>query len=141
MFEYNYTVMIGLIIGGLILLKYFSNKAISPFPIFAFPSDKRKNFYIIQKGRFHHFYHPYMFKWTKVKWLHRCCRRTFETKCVGDNFEMLMFWSFSSPTSSNFQHKGAPTFKRCQQYRNSVINIYVAMSNIFHVFEFQILKY
>ena len=60
MFEYNYTAMIGLIIGGLILLKYFSNKAISPFPIFAFPSDKRKNFYIIQKGRFYHFYHPYM---------------------------------------------------------------------------------
>ena len=55
MFEYNYTAMIGLIIGGLILLKYFSNKAISPFPIFAFPSDKRKNFYIIQKGRFDHF--------------------------------------------------------------------------------------
>ena len=63
MFEDNYTAMIGLIISGLILLKYFSNKAISPFPIFAFPSDKRKNFYIIQKGRFDHF-------WCKISFVH-----------------------------------------------------------------------
>ena len=39
-------------IGGLLLVKYFLKKPDSSIPIFAFPSDKRKNFYIIQKSRF-----------------------------------------------------------------------------------------
>ena len=54
MFEYTctYTAIIGLMIGGLLLVKYFLKKPDSSIPIFAFPSDKRKNFYIIQKSRF-----------------------------------------------------------------------------------------
>ena len=54
MFEYTctYTAIIGLVIGGLLLVKYFLKKPDSSTPIFAFPSDKRKNFYIIQTSRF-----------------------------------------------------------------------------------------
>ena len=54
MFEYTctYTAIIGLMIGGLLLVKYFLKKPDSLIPIFAFPSDKRKNFYMIQKSRF-----------------------------------------------------------------------------------------
>ena len=54
MFEYtcSFTAIIGLMIGGLLPVKYFLKKLDSSIPIFVFPSDKRKNFYIIQKSRF-----------------------------------------------------------------------------------------
>ena len=55
--------------------------------------------------------------------LHRCWPRILETKCVGENYEMLMtVWSFSSLTSTNiFIHeRQKPKFKRCNQHRKIV---------------------
>ena len=51
MLENSFTVVIGLIIGGLILAKYFMKKSISSIPIFAFPPDRRENFNMIRKDR------------------------------------------------------------------------------------------
>ena len=51
MLENSFTVVIGLIIGGLILAKYFMKKSISSIPIFAFPPDGRENFNTIRKDR------------------------------------------------------------------------------------------
>lgn len=51
MLENSFTAVIGLIIGGLILAKYFMKKSISSIPIFTFPSDRSENFKMIQKDR------------------------------------------------------------------------------------------
>ena len=51
MLENSFTVVIGLIIGGLILAKYFMKKSTPSIPIFAFPPDRRDNFNIIRKDR------------------------------------------------------------------------------------------
>ena len=65
MFEYSFTAVIGLILASLILVKYFPNKKFSSIPIFPFPSDKRKNFFIIQKRRF-----DQMSNWWQWCWWH-----------------------------------------------------------------------
>ena len=51
MLENSFTAVIGLIIGGLIIAKYFMKKSISSIPIFTFPSDRSENFKMIQKDR------------------------------------------------------------------------------------------
>ena len=49
MLENSLTAVIGLIIGGLLLAKYFMKKSISSIPIFSYPPDRRANFCIIRK--------------------------------------------------------------------------------------------
>ena len=51
MLEKSFTAVIGLIVGGLLLAKYFMKKSISSIPIFTFPSDRSENFKMIQKDR------------------------------------------------------------------------------------------
>ena len=56
MLENSFTAVIGLIIGGLLLAKYFMKKSISSIPIFSFPPDRRDNFKMIRKDRFDLFF-------------------------------------------------------------------------------------
>ena len=51
MLEISFTAVIGLIVGGLLLAKYFMKKSISSIPIFSYPPDRRANFCIIRKDR------------------------------------------------------------------------------------------
>ena len=58
--------------------------------------------------------------WTK-KWLHRCWWRMLETKCVGDNFEMLVTVFAVFVTNILYlQHKRqAPIFERRHEWLDS----------------------
>ena len=66
MLENSFTVVIGLIIGGLILAKYFMKKSISSIPIFAFPPDRRENFNMIRK--FENVKTSVIFKHLVIEW-------------------------------------------------------------------------
>ena len=56
--------------------------------------------------------------------LHRCWWRMLETKCVGDNFEILVTVLVVFVGNILYLLTWASlTTKRCQQYRNSVTNI------------------
>ena len=61
-----------------------------------------------------------------VQWrLHRCWWRMLKTKCVGDNFEILVivFAVFGTIIHYHFTYSRAPTSKRCHEYLNSVTTI------------------
>ena len=66
-------------------------------------------------------------KWWK-SWLHRCWCRMLETKCVGDNFKMLVTILIMLVTNILY----LLTSKRCHQDLNSVANILKLSPTVSH---------
>ena len=52
MFECSFTALLGVVVAGLVLVRFLGKRNSSPFPTVFFPKDKKENFEAIKKERF-----------------------------------------------------------------------------------------
>ena len=52
MFECSFTALLGVVVAGLVLVRFLGKRNNFSYPIVFFPKDKRQNFHAIKKERF-----------------------------------------------------------------------------------------
>ena len=80
-----------------------------------------------------------IFRWIlnyskSISMLYRCWWRMLESKCVGDNYKILVtvFVILGSNIHYFLLWRRPPTFERCHQYRISVSNIHKSSPTLSH---------